>query len=506
MGAASDESRLIPTTVAWFFGLLAIAFPAVAAADESRPNVLFIAIDDLNDWTGGLAGHPQAKTPHLDRLAERGILFADAHCNAPLCNASRASLMTGIRPSTSGVYSNRHPWRRSPVLADAVTLPQHFAAAGYQAVGTGKIYHGRYPDPASWHTYFPSMKQNRPGDPRPDKRFSGLNRGHFDWGPLQVEDAAMGDAMVVDWAADFLTKQHEKPFFLAAGIFRPHLPWYVPQSYFDRFPVDEIVLPKVIQEDLADIPPAGVRIARPGGDHAAVVRHNQWKHAVQGYLASIAFADAMLGRLIDALDASPHAENTIVVLWSDHGWHLGEKEHWRKFALWEEATQVPLAIIAPGVTKPGSRCERPVSLLDIYPTLVELAGLPPREELEGRSLVPFLEAPQRASERPVICTFGHNNHAVISARYRYIRYAGGGEELYDRREDPREWTNLAERPEMQEIKSELAQWLPKTNRKDAPRENTQSGKGNDNRKERKQAGKKKQSKTKSPKEKQAAKK
>ncbi len=443
--------------------------PAATAA-EARPNVLFIAVDDLNDWIGVLKGHPQSRTPNIDRLAGRGVLFTNAHCAAPACNPSRAALMTGIRPSTSGVYHNPQPWRQA--LPDAVTLPQHFMQHGYTALGAGKIYHGSYPDPPSWDTYFPSQTKNKPNDPLPPNRpVNGIPKtGHFDWGPVDVEDAEMGDAQVADWVISQLQKEHDKPFFLACGIFRPHLPWYVPRKYFDRFPVGEVLLPKVLPSDLDDIPPAGLKIARPQGDHRNVLEHGQWHQAVQGYLAAIAFADTQVGRVIDALDDSPHAKNTILVFWTDHGWHLGEKQHWRKFALWEEATRTPLIFVVPSLTAAGRRCDRPVNLLDIYPTLVDVCGLTPRKQLEGVSLKPLLQNPGESWDRPSLTTHGRNNHALRSDRFRYIRYADGTEELYDHEEDPMEWKNLASDGDYQEIKQELAGWFPKTNVPESPRD------------------------------------
>ena len=373
--------------------LVALVVAARASAADDRPDVLFIAIDDLNDWIGALGGHPQASTPNIDRLAARGVLFTNAHCAAPACNPSRVALMTGRRPTTTGVYLNSQPWR--PVLADAVTLPQHFRAAGYRAIGAGKIYHGAYPDPTSWDEYFPSQQKNRPDDPIPSGRpLSGIPRtAHFDWGPVDATDAEMGDAQVVDWVCKQLSAPREQPLFLACGIYRPHLPWYVPPAYFDSGPsLDDVQLPVVLADDLADVPAGGVRMAKPGGDHRKVLDHGQWRPAVQAYLASMAFADAQVGRVLDALDASGRAEQTIVVLWSDHGWHLGEKEHWRKFALWDEATRVPLAFVAPGVSRVGGRCARPVSLIDVYPTLVDLwrpigahgAGRPQPGAVAGR--------------------------------------------------------------------------------------------------------------------------
>lgn len=430
----------------------------------ARPNVLFIAVDDLNDWIGALGGHPQASTPNIDKLLSRGVLFTHAYCAAPACNPSRAALMTGIRPSTSGVYLNSHPWRKS--LPNAVTLPQNFMKAGYTAMGSGKIYHGSFPDPPSWDEYFPSKTKQKPNDPLPPNRpINGIPKtAHFDWGPVDASDADMGDAQVADWVIGQLKKEHAKPFFLACGMYRPHLPWFVPRKYFDKFPLEDIRLPKTLADDLEDVPPAGVKMARPQGDHAKVVKHNQWKHAVQGYLASIAFTDAQLGRVLEAFDRSPHAKNTIIVFWTDHGWHLGEKHHWRKFALWEEATRTPLMIAAPGVTQPNSRCEHPVSLLDIYPTLIDLCALPDNNRLEGVTLRLLLEEPETKNwDRPALTTHGRNNHALRSLRYRYIRYADGGEELYDHTTDPHEWKNLAADPTLAKIKQKFIEQLPKTN-------------------------------------------
>ncbi|MBX6312152.1 MAG: sulfatase [Isosphaeraceae bacterium] len=457
-------------------GLLLLAalglpiLPARGAGDDggrapNRPNVLFVAIDDLNDWTGFLDGHPGTKTPNLDRLAARGEIFTRAYCSAPACNPSRASLLCGVRPSTSGVYHNDQPWR--PVLRDAVTLPQHFMAAGYEVVAGGKLFHNSYNDLASWQHY-----EKTGPHPEPERKpVNGIpNAAHFDWGPVDVSDDEMGDARVIRWAANYLSRSHDKPFFLAVGLIRPHLPWYVPRTYFDRFPLSEIVLPTVKEDDLDDIPPLGLKMARPEGDHRRVVQARQWEKAVQGYLASIHFADAMIGRLLQALDASPDAQNTIVVLWGDHGWHLGEKKHWRKFALWEEATRVPLIIVAPGWTRPGTRCERTVSLLDLYPTLIELCGLPPKKGLEGDSIARLLKDPAAEWDRPVVTTHGRGNHAVRSERWRYIRYNDGTEELYDHQADPLEWTNRAKDPALAEVKSRLAAWLPKQDAPDAPRD------------------------------------
>ncbi|HSG70993.1 MAG TPA: sulfatase, partial [Planctomycetaceae bacterium] len=370
-----------------FTFLLGTTLSAAADAAE-RPNVLFIAVDDLNDWIGCLGGHPQSETPNIDRLAKRGVLFTRSYCAAPACNPSRAALLTGRRPSTSGVYVNPQPWR--PAMPDVVTLPQHFQSE-YDVVGCGKIYHGGYNDDSSWHVY-----QKSYGDPKPSREV--LNDPHsraggIVFGALDEDDSAMSDYKLVDYAGKYLQAKHDKPFFLACGLYRPHMPWQVPRKYYEKFPLESIVLPNVPEEDLEDVPKAGVKMAGPQGDHATVLKTDNWAYAVQAYLASISFADAQVGRLLDYLDNSPHKDNTIVVLWGDHGWHLGEKQHWRKFALWEEATRAPLMIVAPGVTSPNSTCERTVDFMNIYPTLCELCGLDVPEGVEGHSMVPLLKNP-----------------------------------------------------------------------------------------------------------------
>ena len=445
-------------------GLGSLAAFSREARANPGPNVLFIAVDDLNDWTGFLGGHPDAKTPNLDRLAARGTAFTHAYCPAPLCNASRAALMTGVLPSRSGVYVNAQDWRENPVLQKATTLPQHFMAHGYKAMGSGKIYHGGFPHAASWDEYWPSQEVNRPNDPEPPEkpwRAGPAAKQHFDWGGLEVEDDAMSDSKVADWVIGQLKKDHEKPFFLACGIFRPHLPWYVPQKYFDMYPVDEIALPNINENDLDDVPEAGRAMARLD-DHHRVVDNGKWREAVQAYLACITFADACVGRVLDALETSAYRDNTLVVLWSDHGWHLGEKLHWRKFALWEEATHNVLLFAGPGIA-PGQRSDAPVNLLDIYPTLIDCCGLGPREGLDGVSLKPLLDDPNAPWERPSLTTYQYKNHALRTRRWRYIQYEDGSEELYDHSVDDLEWTNLAADPAYEDVKRELREWLPKTN-------------------------------------------
>jgi len=296
----------------------------------------------------------------------------------------------------------------------------------------------------------------------------------------------MGDYKTVSWVIDHLDKSHDKPFFLACGLHKPHMPWNVPQKYYDMYPLDKIVLPKVLDTDLDDIPPAGVKMARPDGDHKTMLESGRWKEAVQAYLAACTFADAMVGRLIDALDKSPHKDNTIVVLWGDHGWHLGEKLHWRKFSLWEEATRAPLMFVAPGVTQPKGECRRTVDFMSIYPTLCELCGLEIPKHVEGKSVRSLLANPSAPWYEPALTTHGYGNHALRSEAWRYIQYADGSEELYDERKDPMEWTNLAKKPQYDAVKAEFGQMLPKVNVRPPVEAKTNAG-GQGKKKAKKQA-------------------
>ena len=439
----------------------------------ARPNVLFIAVDDLRDWIGHLSGHPNAKTPHIDRLAKRGVSFTRAYCSAPLCNPSRISLLTGVAPSKSGVYGNGEKLRQK--LPDAVTLMQHFRASGYSVRGAGKIFHGTSAyDMDSWDIFFKSSgsKKHRV------KRDSSLPKSAWvPWGALACSDDEMLDGINAKWIITELKKPQEKPFFLAYGLTKPHLTWSVPQKYFDLHPLEGIKLPPTKKGDLDDIPAFGKKLARevydpsgerdfavkPDGDHANVISNKQWGKAAQAYLATISFADAQIGRVLDALDRSGHADNTIIVLWGDHGWHLGEKNHWRKHALWDVSTRTPLIFSAPRGVAEDKLCQRPVSLIDIYPTLIDLCGLPKRRGLDGQSLKSLLENPERKWDRPVVITHGFNNHAVQTERWRYIRYRDGGQELYDHERDPNEWTNLAFIPKYSLQKTKLSKWLPSTN-------------------------------------------
>lgn len=435
-------------------------------AEAKQPNVLFISIDDLNEWVGCLGGHPMTKTPNIDRLAKSGVLFTNAHCAAPSCNPSRTAIFTGIPPHRSGLYHNGQVMR--DVLPQAELLPKCFSRQGYWSGGAGKLLHYKI-DPQSWDDYFPNKTKD---DPLPDtfypkKRPVNLPLGgpwqyvETDWAALDVSDKDFGgDHAVAEWISGQLQRAHDKPFYLGCGIYRPHEPWFVPKEYFAPFPLDQIKPgPGYKADDLDDVPPAGQKIAR-NRYFEHIQKHGQWMQAVQAYLAAIHFADAMLGRVLDALDRSPHRDNTIIVLWSDHGWHLGEKEHWQKYTGWRLGTRVPLIIRVPG-GKSNVTCDAPVSLVDLYRTLTELCDITPPKEVGVRSLVPLLSNPNTDWPHAAITQLSDPAEYAISTRsWRYIHYRNGDEELYNIATDPHEWTNLAKRSEQAAKLAELRALAP----------------------------------------------
>ncbi|SIO61804.1 Arylsulfatase A [Singulisphaera sp. GP187] len=433
---------------------LLLGAPTLIAAAEpaaQRPNVLFIAVDDMRDWVGYLGRNPQTITPNLDKLAARGVYFTRSYCAAPVCNPSRAALMSGLRPATSGVYDNGNDWRT--VMPEELMLTTQFRKAGYDVRGSGKIYHEAYKRTSEWDAY----QTNSGADPKPN---GDTGVGGIAFAPLDCKDEDLREWKITDYAIDQLQKKHDKPFFLACGLHKPHMPWNVPRKYYEMHPLDQIQLPPYLETDLADIPPAGIKMAHPETDHAKILASGRWKEAIQSYLAAISYSDAMIGRLMDAFDKSEHRDNTIVVFWSDHGWHLGEKHHWRKFALWEESTRSPMIWVVPGLTKPNVACDRPVDFMSIYPTLTDLCGIPTPKHVEGKSLRTLLGDPKATWDQPALTTYRFKNHAVRTEEWRYIRYANGDEELYNEAKDPNEWTNLATLPEYAAKKAELAKLFP----------------------------------------------
>lgn len=445
-----------------------------AASDRSaanRPDILFIAIDDMNDWTTLFDENNPIQTPNLERLAARGTFFKRAYCASAGCNPSRTAIMTGYRPTTSGVYANPQAWREK--IPDAISLPEYFAEHGdYQTKGAGKIYHhgrtGAEPEGRpSFQEFFKKLPIRGPGK---DMNYNGYRKSDrvplaslaFDWG---IHDQKMIDVDMCEWVEARLGERRQSPLFLAAGIFNPHLPFYAPADTFERYPDGEVAMPPMPEGDLDDVGRVGIRMT----DKEAFVFDNtsaaepgspkSLERMVQCYQAAADYADQMVGRLLDKLDETGRADNTVIVLWSDHGYHLGDKECGVKFTLWEKATRVPFIIVAPGIGEPGSVCETPVSLVDIYPTLVDLAGLPLKEDNDGLSLVPLLKNPNGKWDRPVLMTEGPGNHAIRTRDFRYIRYHDGFEELYADA-DPWNHDNLASDPKYADILASHRQHLP----------------------------------------------
>jgi len=483
--------RIAESALAASFGSAMATHSADQVKNISSPNILFIAIDDLNDWVGCYKGHPQVQTPFIDSLAKRGTIFTEAHCPAPVCGPSRAAIMSGMATVRNGVYSNNASYPKR--LPDAESMPEYLRRHGYRTLGAGKLFHGgnKYPEGA-FDDYAPKAEKPYPseallsskqtpvyefqyGDKIIKFPLNGMradrvwrDKHSFDWGPLDLPDHEFLDAKTVAWAIKRLKKPLDKPLFLGVGFHLPHQPLYAPKRFHDLYPPDTIVLPPVKKGDLDDLSEAGkdyALIPATAGKHASVVKHKQWKNAVSSYLATVSFVDHLIGRLLVALDSSPLKNNTWIVLWSDHGYHLGEKEHWGKATGWYRATRVPLMIIPPKAYsgngfKPGSHCDLPVNLLDLFPTITEIAGLPRKEGLDGNSLLPLLKNPKAKWAKHTVTTFGRGNHAITTERWRYIQYFDGTSELYDRRQDPNEWTNLAGNPEYRKQVERMQKHVP----------------------------------------------
>jgi arylsulfatase A-like enzyme len=467
--------------------LLPLLLAGCGKPEPQHYNILMIVVDDMNDWVGVMRG--KAETPHIDALAADGVLFTNAYCVVPACNPSRVAMMSGLRPETTGQYNNAGNFRDKLGGGDIITLPQYLRQYGYEAVASGKVFHhprgvGKDPnpmsDPISWDAQrkgiigTPGILQYRdaegrarwmqgawrqyPREPNSEIGMDYLSRTGV-WGGVKVPNDHCGDWLSALYCADYLRRDHDTPFFLACGIFRPHAPQLSPQPYVDRYPLESVVLPEVPSNDMDDIP----QIAKRNGSTPfveLVKKKGQWKKAVQGYLASMTFADDCVGLVLAALDSSRYRDNTIVVFWSDHGWQLGHKNRWEKFTLWHQATNAPFIIRYPGMNTAGRVCEQAVSFLDIYPTLLELTGIPPRGVLEGETLVPWLEKPSKEKETPAIVTYPQGSYSVVWKYWNYIHYVDGSEELYNHRTDPREFTNLANREKYRELMNRLKRMIP----------------------------------------------
>ncbi len=505
--------------------LLAMALQGMAA---EKPNVLMIVLDDMNDWLGVMGGHPQTQTPNMDRLAGEGVLFRNAHANVAVCSPSRASFMSGVHPLTSGCWGFDVPLRNE-VLKSTKTLPEYARENGYKAYQTGKIFHHIPPrvwtqkgipkdhGPMAWNgkktTRHPSCPATMDDLGALDSTFasladvpsvpaSGDTPGHTGWWDVKrrkpfryINDDdrdLMVDERSVVWLrekmATLTRNNNAEPFLMAFGVMRPHTPLVVPQKYFDMFPLDQVELPAINTSDMADLPWGADSRGRKtllglkGGYDKPLEGLRTY---VQAYLACVAFADDIIGQVLDILDTSRFKDNTIVVLFSDHGYHVGEKDCIWKYTLWEESTRVPLIVRDPRHARnAGKTVDHPVSLIDIFPTITDLCGMTGETvrngkgaAVDGHSLRPFLDDPDTnewdgpdaalsviaswKSRRPM------DQHLSIRTKgYRYSRYHGGGEELYDHRNDPNEWTNLADNPEYAALKKKLAAQLdlmvPKT--------------------------------------------
>ena len=450
-----------------------------------KPDIVFIVFDDLNDWVGVLGGHPQSRTPNIDALAKRGVSFSNAHCNAPTCNPSRKSFLSGLYPKSNGKYfngGNKLEKDRPPFFGDmpmkgatSKTAPrdypylhQHFKQAGYRVVSGGKVAHGTIAGLVGEESLDAVAN-------RKDAAFKNEGAGYVSdrrnvWGQPGAshhKDSQTSDYKIAHWAIDQWNTVTDKPLLMTVGIFAPHTPLTAPKAYFEKFPLESIQLPEVPDcDDLSDLPEYAKWIARytnfkyefdPRSVHEEILHRGgeeEWKYMVQSYLARIHYADAQAGYLLEALKKNPRGRETMIILTGDHGWHLGEKEHWCKSALWFDTTHVPYIVVAPRIAKPGTVNNQPVSLVDTYPTLCDLAGIPKPEQLDGKSVVPLLKDPAATRDAAFI-SYGPENTAIQTERYRYIRYEDGSEELYDHQKDPHEWTNLSSNPEYAALKAKL---------------------------------------------------
>ncbi len=440
----------------------------LAHGEPQKPNVLFIICDDLN-CDMGLYGHPQVKTPHVDRLAERGVRFDNAHCQYPLCGPSRASFMTGLYPDQTLIRTNSIYIRET--VPNVMTIPQLFRENGYFATRIGKLYHYNVPkhigtsghdDPYSWnYTINP-----RGRDVTDEPLISTLKEGTFgatlSWLAAEGSDEEQTDGIAATEAIRLLEQsaKDQIPFYLAVGLFRPHTPYVAPKKYFDMYSLDDIEIPEVPKGYEDTIPEAALKSIRRKKEHATL-EEKTTREVIRSYYASITFADAQIGRILDSLESTGLAENTIVVFTSDHGYHMGEHGHYQKTTLFENATHVPLVIAGPGVKATGSASDSPVEMVDFYPTLAELAGLELPAHLSGVSLVPILEDPSAMPRKSAFTQYG-NGYSIRDQRYRYTEWGNKGEEgaeLYDRQSDPEEMNNLADSPEQAATVKDLSAQL-----------------------------------------------
>jgi arylsulfatase A-like enzyme len=448
-----------------FFAL----FLSVNGMAQKKPNFLVIIVDDLNDWIEPLNGHPQTLTPNMNKLARQGIVFSQAYCQAPICAPSRAALFSGMYPSKTGNYlqvPDKDLKKSNAVSAAAVMLPDYLEKAGYQTLGVGKLFHNG--DDAKvfdvfggWSgKYGPSPKERIHYDPLWYGKPTGTST---DWGAFPQNDEEMPDVISAEWAIHQLNMPLDKPFFLAVGLVRPHVPWYVPQKWYDIFPKNNLSFPPYLPDDMKDIPPLGVQISSAPmmPTTKELLEQGRWNEVIQAYLACVHFADAQIGKIIDALNNSIYAENTHIILLSDHGYHLGEKNRFAKQALWKKAIQSVLIIKTADNTSAGKKCDAPVQLVDIYPTILYLAGISQHKATDGHSLLPLIKQPQAKKwPYPALTFYGPNNVSVIKDNYHLIQYEDTSQELYNLMNDPNEWNNLVFKKKTHARAKQLAEYIP----------------------------------------------
>lgn len=459
--------RLISRTV--MLGVLTFALlPAVSSAElvsQKHPNVLFLIADDMNDY-GFYKTYPGVKTPYLDKFLKSALTFRKAYAASPVCQPSRAAVFSGLYPHTSGSYKNgSKPWANSALFKKTESIPEAFKRNGYITFGRGKLFGDKVPSKR-----YESMWDNRPlykGGYGPFlKKKDQLTDKWFVSRAWQGPDSDFADVKNGNAVLDFLEQDHNKPFFVALGLYRPHVPYTAPKRFFDLYKDMNISMPPpgYRENDLADVPPLGRELAAQWGDRLKYVgKHNvpMWQSFIKAYFANTSFADWSIGRVLEALARSKYADNTIVVFWSDHGYYTGEKNHWEKGTLWERSAISPLAIKVPGMKHAAKTAQQQVSLVDLYPTLVDLCRLEgPSHKLEGESLRPFIENPDLKQKRLILTSYGEQYASVRGERYRYIRYPDGTEELYDHKTDPYEFENLSVKSGYTKVKEKLAQGIP----------------------------------------------
>lgn len=433
--------------------------------NRDRMNVLMIIMDDMCDWVHFLGGHDQAITPNLDRLASRGISFSNAYAAVPFSNPSRTALLTGMFPNTTGVYQNSHNMGDSPAVRNAVLLPEHFHDNGYETIWAGKIFHTR-PDEKRLSGMWDDMS-HRDGGYGPWMKHMERPPQGMDWRGWEAwdgPDTDFPDVRNSSYMTDFLKKEHDKPFFAAMGIYRPHAPYTVPARFYDMYNT-KINLPEIREDDLEDLPQYALENFYPPvcdvrNELEQWKNDGTWENLVKAYLASVTFADEIVGRLLDALESSPNADNTIVILVGDNGFHNGQKFRFSKMALWREACHVPMIVSVPGNST--AEVDAPVSLLDLYPMLCSLCSLPQVSGLQGNDISVLVNNPDTEWNRPCLSNYIRGNCTVHYKNWNYIRYKDGSEELYDISADENEYDNLAGRKEYREMMDMLAEYIPDT--------------------------------------------